>query len=65
VRVLRQSPSLKRGGVQFARLGVQVLPQLVPDITLRSAHWTDRWPAFCDLVLETCKIAYYQVRGWI
>ena len=51
--------------MQFARLGVQVLPQLVPDITLRSAHWTDRWSAFCDLVLETCKIAYYQVRGWI
>ena len=49
----------------FARLGVQVLPQPVPDVTLRAAYWTDRWPAFCDLVLETCKIAYYQVRGWI
>ena len=49
----------------FARLGMQVLPLPVPDVEKRAGSRLSRWSAFVDLVLETCKIAYYWLRGWI
>lgn len=49
----------------FAGLGVEVLPYPIPDVGKRGSTWAGRWPAFLDLVVETCKIAYYWLRGWI
>ncbi len=49
----------------FAKLGVQLFAQPVPDAIKRSGRWWGRWPAFLDLLVETCKIGYYWLRGWI
>lgn len=49
----------------FARVGIQVFPQPVPDVIKRSGQWWMRWPAFLDLLRETVKIGYYWVRRWI
>ena len=49
----------------FAELGIQVLPQPVPDVIKRAGRWQGRWPAFLDSLEETCKIGYYWMRGWI
>ena len=49
----------------FTKAGVGVLPQPIPDVTKRAGGWVGRWPAFVDLVMESGKIAYYWLRGWI
>jgi len=49
----------------FAELGVQLFYQPIPDVIKRSGRWWGRWPAFLELLVETCKIGYYWVRGWI
>lgn len=49
----------------FAKLGVEVLPQPVPDVKKRIGSRVNRWPAFVDLLLETGKIGYYWLRGWV
>ncbi|HLY60759.1 MAG TPA: YdcF family protein [Terriglobia bacterium] len=49
----------------FARAGIQVFPQPVPDVIKRSGEWWMRWPAFLDLLGETVKIGYYWAHGWI
>jgi uncharacterized SAM-binding protein YcdF (DUF218 family) len=49
----------------FKKSGLDVLPRPFPDVRKRADGWTGRWPAFLDLILETTKIGYYRVRGWI
>lgn len=49
----------------FAKLGLEVLPMPVPDVEKRVGTWFERWSAFLTLALETCKIAYYYVHGWL
>jgi uncharacterized SAM-binding protein YcdF (DUF218 family) len=49
----------------FAKLGLEVWPQPVPDVEKRASQPLERWPAFLELVKETGKIAYYWVRGWM
>lgn len=49
----------------FAKVGLEVLPQPIPDVAKRAGTWRGRWPAFLDLVTETCKVGYYELRGWI
>jgi uncharacterized SAM-binding protein YcdF (DUF218 family) len=49
----------------FKKAGLDVLPRPFPDARKRASDWTGRWPAFLDLVVETMKIGYYYVRGWI
>jgi uncharacterized SAM-binding protein YcdF (DUF218 family) len=49
----------------FRKVGLNVAPLPNPDVAMRAQHWRGRWPAFLDLVLESFKIAYYFVRGWI
>lgn len=49
----------------FARAGVQVFVQPIPDVIKRSGSWRMRWSCFLDLVEETVKIGYYWARGWI
>ena len=49
----------------FARCGVQVLARPIPDAVKRAGNWPERWSVFLDEAVETGKIAYYFVRGWI
>jgi len=49
----------------FAKLGVEVFPQPVPDVRKRVGFRVDRWPAFIDLLLDTGKLGYYWFRGWV
>lgn len=49
----------------FRKAGVNVLPRPISDVCKRASSWTRRWDAFQDLVIETSKIGYYFLRGWI
>jgi uncharacterized SAM-binding protein YcdF (DUF218 family) len=49
----------------FRKLGVDVTPMPVPDVLKSAKHWNARFPAFETLVVESTKIVYYRLRGWI
>lgn len=49
----------------FRRLGVDVVPMPVPDVTKSGQRWTGRFSGFQTLVIESTKIAYYKAHGWI
>jgi uncharacterized SAM-binding protein YcdF (DUF218 family) len=49
----------------FRKLGIEVTPMPVPDVLRSTEHWNGRFPAFETLVVESTKIAYYGLRGWI
>lgn len=49
----------------FRKLGVDVTPMPVPDVLKSATHWNARFPSFETLVVETAKIVYYKLRGWI
>lgn len=49
----------------FARCGVAVLPRPIPDAIKHAVQWTERWSVFVIEVVETTKIGYYFVRGWL
>jgi len=49
----------------FRRLGVEVAPMPVPDVTKSGQRWTGRFSGFQTLVLESAKIAYYKAHGWM
>lgn len=49
----------------FQKVGLQVLPRPIPDVLKRAASWKGRWPAFLDLLMESTKIGYYYLHGWI
>ena len=49
----------------FRKAGSDVQPRPFPDAIKASMSWTSRWPVFLGLCIETTKIAYYLVRGWI
>jgi len=49
----------------FRKAGLDVEPAPFPDAGKRGSSWQGRWPAFLDLVVESAKILYYRVRGWI
>lgn len=49
----------------FAREGVKVEPRPVPDIRKRYGNAWARWMLFGELAMETTKIAYYKLQGWI
>jgi uncharacterized SAM-binding protein YcdF (DUF218 family) len=49
----------------FHKAGIDVLPRPIPDARKRAMSWNRRWDAFQDLVIETTKIGYYFLRGWI
>lgn len=49
----------------FRKAGLEVEPLSFPDAVKRGASWQGRWPAFLDLVVESAKILYYRLRGWI
>ncbi len=49
----------------FRKLGVEVTPMPVPDVLRAAEHWNGRFPAFETMVVESGKIVYYRLRGWI
>ena len=49
----------------FAAAGMQVTPCPIPDVLKSSTRILPRWSCFWGLVLETVKIVYYFVQGWI
>lgn len=49
----------------FRKVGLNVSTRPVPDVGKRAMRIWNRWPAFLDLCVESVKIGYYKVRGWI
>ncbi len=49
----------------FRKAGIAVEPRPLPDAAKHISAWQHRWPVFLDLCVETAKIGYYFVRGWI
>jgi uncharacterized SAM-binding protein YcdF (DUF218 family) len=49
----------------FRKLGVDVTPMAVPDVLHLTEHWNGRFSAFETMLVESVKIAYYAIRGWI
>ncbi len=49
----------------FRKAGIDVQPCPFPDAIKQSMSRLSRWPVFLGLCMETAKIAYYFVRGWI
>jgi uncharacterized SAM-binding protein YcdF (DUF218 family) len=49
----------------FRKLGVEVSPMAVPDALHSTEHWSGRFSAFENMVVESVKIVYYAARGWI
>ena len=49
----------------FRKAGLSVEPRPFPDAGKRVQRWDRRWGVFVGLALETGKVGYYRVRGWI
>lgn len=49
----------------FRKAGLPVTPAYFPDAAKRIGYWPDRWRVFADLSLETGKILWYKLHGWI
>jgi uncharacterized SAM-binding protein YcdF (DUF218 family) len=49
----------------FHKLKIDVAPMAVPDALHATEHWPGRFPAFETMVVESAKIAYYELRGWM
>ena len=49
----------------FRKLGIEVTPMAVPDVLHLTEHWNGRFSAFETMLVESVKIIYYALRGWI
>jgi uncharacterized SAM-binding protein YcdF (DUF218 family) len=49
----------------FRKLGIEVSPMPIPDVLKTAQHWNGRLPAFETMTVESAKIIYYRLRGWI
>jgi uncharacterized SAM-binding protein YcdF (DUF218 family) len=49
----------------FRKLGINVTPMPVPDVLRSAEHWNGRFPAFETMLVESNKILYYGIRGWL
>jgi uncharacterized SAM-binding protein YcdF (DUF218 family) len=49
----------------FRKLGIDVTPMPVPDAIQCEDNAFARFPAFQNMVSESVKIAYYELRGWM
>jgi uncharacterized SAM-binding protein YcdF (DUF218 family) len=56
---------MSRAQRTFAKAGIETLPRPIPDSRKRATDWTHRWSVFMGECVETAKIVYYRVRGWI
>jgi hypothetical protein len=49
----------------FRKLGIDAAPMAVPDVLHSAEHWNGRFSAFETMLIESTKIVYYRLRGWI
>jgi len=49
----------------FRKLGIESAPMPAPDVLHATEHWNGRFQAFEIMLVESCKIVYYRMRGWI
>jgi uncharacterized SAM-binding protein YcdF (DUF218 family) len=49
----------------FRKLGIEAAPMPIPDVIKSSQHWSARFTDFETMVVETTKIVYYKLHGWI
>jgi uncharacterized SAM-binding protein YcdF (DUF218 family) len=49
----------------FRKRGIEVTPMAVPDLLHSTEHWDGRFSAFETMLVESSKIVYYDLRGWI
>ena len=54
-----------RAAQALRKAGVTVIPRPIPDASKRAGSWNLRWEVVQDLMIETTKIGYYWLRGWI
>ncbi len=49
----------------FRKVGIDATPMAVPDVLHATQNWSGRFSGFEMMAIESAKIAYYQLRGWI
>jgi uncharacterized SAM-binding protein YcdF (DUF218 family) len=49
----------------FRKAGVDVTPLPVPDALRLAEHWYGRFPVFQTMLIESAKIVYYRLHGWM
>ncbi len=49
----------------FEKVGLNVIPRPFPDALKTANRLPARWEAFLTVSIETVKIVYYRLRGWI
>ena len=49
----------------FRKQGIEATPMPVPDVLRSAEHWNGRFPAFETMLVESARIAYYRLRGWM
>jgi len=49
----------------FRKAGLKVAPRPIPDVLKSTGAWLRLWPAFVEEAVESGKIVYYALRGWI
>jgi uncharacterized SAM-binding protein YcdF (DUF218 family) len=49
----------------FRKVGIEAAPMAVPDVLHSTEHWNGRFSAFETMLVESAKIVYYALRGWI
>jgi len=54
-----------RASRAFRRAGLDVRPWPIPDAEKRASRWPYRWWVFLDESVETVKVGYYFLRGWL
>lgn len=54
-----------RSALAFRKAGVEVRRFPIPDGLKRYGSMSRRWGVFLDLCLESTKLIYYRVQGWI
>ncbi len=49
----------------FRKAGLKVAPRPIPDALKSREAWLRLWPAFVEEAMESVKIVYYALKGWI
>ena len=49
----------------FRKVGIDATPMAVPDVLHAAQNWSGRFSGFELMAVESAKIAYYRLRGWI
>lgn len=49
----------------FRKTGIDVSPMPAPDVLKSSKNWNARWPDFERMTVETAKIVFYKLHGWM